>query len=101
METGSGTLSPLPDVLARGLIPVATLGFLSFFCSTSLFVYLTYRLLSWRQKYGLRTPINQFLFLIYNLVFAGKKNLNDSGPTSNKNLQISNKRRDSSSTLEL
>ena len=67
----SKSLSPLPPVLAHGLIPVATFGLLSFVCSTSLFLYLTFRLISWKRK-SAATPVNQALFLIYNLLFAGK-----------------------------
>jgi hypothetical protein len=66
----SQTLSPLPPVLSQGLIAVSTFGFLSFFFSTSLFLFLTYRLISWRRKSGSQAPTNQFLVLIYNLVLA-------------------------------
>jgi hypothetical protein len=74
LHVESGTLSPLPGFLHRGLVAVATLGLLSFVCSSFLFLYLTYRLVSWRQKPGVKAPpINQFLFLVYNLLLAGKK----------------------------
>src|SRR5271155_319496 len=66
----SQTLSPLPPVLSQGLIAVSTFGFLSFFFSTSLCVFLTYRLFLWRRKSGSQAPTNQFLVLIYNLVLA-------------------------------
>lgn len=70
LDKDSQTLSPLPDVLSHGLVAVSTFGLLSFFCSTSLFFYLTWRIISWRRKSGVRQPINQFLFLIYNLLLA-------------------------------
>lgn len=70
LSPDSATLSPLPDVLSHGLVAVSTFGLLSFFCSTSLFLYLTWRIISWRKKSGTREPINQFLFLIYNLLLA-------------------------------
>ncbi|RDW84861.1 hypothetical protein BP6252_02451 [Coleophoma cylindrospora] len=66
----SQRLSPLPPVLSHGLVAVSTLGLLSFCCSASLFLYLTYRLIVWRTKAGPQAPTNQFLFLIYNLLFA-------------------------------
>lgn len=66
----SKTLSPLPDVLSHGLVAVSSFGLLSFFCSTSLFAYLTWRLVSWRSKSGSKGPLNQFLLLIYNLLLA-------------------------------
>ncbi|PQE32053.1 integral membrane protein [Rutstroemia sp. NJR-2017a WRK4] len=68
LDVASSSLVPLPDVLSHGLVAVATFGLLSFFCSTSLFLYLTYRLVTWK-KAG-TSPMNQFLFLIYNLLFA-------------------------------
>ena len=70
LDEASSTLSPLPDVLSHGLVAVSTFGLLSFFCSTSLFIFLTYRLISWRRKSGVKEPINQFLVLIYNLLLA-------------------------------
>jgi hypothetical protein len=70
LDNNSKTLSPLPDVLSHGLVAVSTFGLLSFFCSASLFFYLTWRIISWHRKSGLKTPINQFLFLIYNLLLA-------------------------------
>ena len=115
-EDASGTISPLPPVLKHGLGAVAFFGFLSFFMTISLFVYLTYKLVVWQtqplqakrstspepespttsdvngflvpeshlcpQKDKMwdeppseeaprkRDPPNQFLVLIYNLLFA-------------------------------
>lgn len=66
----SQTLSPLPLELSQGLVAVSLFGFLSFFFSTSLFLFLTYRLISWRRQSGSQAPTNQFLVLIYNLVLA-------------------------------
>lgn len=70
LSEDSQTLSPLPPVLSQGLVAVSTFGFMSFFFSTSLFLFLTYRLISWRRKSGSQAPTNQFLVLIYNLVLA-------------------------------
>ncbi|OBT40879.1 hypothetical protein VE00_08804 [Pseudogymnoascus sp. WSF 3629] len=70
LDAASRSLSPLPAVLFHGLIPVSTFGLLSFISSTSLFLWLTFRLISWRCKSAVKGPINQFLFLIYNLLFA-------------------------------
>jgi uncharacterized protein YggT (Ycf19 family) len=70
LDNASLTLSPLPSVLSHGLVAVSTFGLLSFFCSLSLFSYLSYRLISWRLKSKENYPINQFLFLIYNLLLA-------------------------------
>ena len=73
LDAASRSLSPLPAVLFHGLIPVSTFGLFSFISSTSLFLWLTFRLISWRRKSAIKGPINQFLFLIYNLLFAGKR----------------------------
>lgn len=70
LDDKSNTLSPLTDVLSHGLVAVSTFGLLSFFCSTSLFFYLTWRLISWHRNSAIKAPTNQFLFLIYNLLFA-------------------------------
>jgi hypothetical protein len=70
LDEESGTLSPLPEVLSHGLVAVSFFGFLSFFCSTLLLVYLTWRMISWKQKSGSGVQMNQFLFLVYNLLFA-------------------------------
>jgi hypothetical protein len=70
LDQSSDTLSPLPEVLSHGLVAVSTFGLLSFFCSTSLFFYITYKIISWRRNSRDNAPINQFLFLIYNLLLA-------------------------------
>ncbi|KAK4543399.1 hypothetical protein LTR36_005542 [Oleoguttula mirabilis] len=63
-----GTLSPLPPILQRGLIAVSFFGFLSFLTSVALFLRLAYRLVTWKRKTQAR--VNQFIILIFNLVFA-------------------------------
>lgn len=70
LDSASSTLTPLPDVLRKGLVAVSTFGLLSFFCSSSLFIYLTYRLVSWQLKSGTNEPPNQFLILIHSLLLA-------------------------------
>ncbi|KAF2400316.1 hypothetical protein EJ06DRAFT_426026 [Trichodelitschia bisporula] len=66
-ERFAGSLTPLPESLARGLIPVAVLGFLSFLSTLTLLVLLTYRIITWQRK---SRHINQFVILIYNLLCA-------------------------------
>jgi hypothetical protein len=61
------TLSPLPTILRHGLIGVATLGFISFFASVTLFFLLAWRLMVWGKA---KQPLNQFAILIFNLVIA-------------------------------
>lgn len=67
---GIDTLSPLPPILHRGLTAVSFFGYLSFVCSTTLFVFLTYKLISWRIRGQARKGYNQFVILIYNLLMA-------------------------------
>lgn len=43
----SATLQPLPTSHHRGLIAVATFGFLSFLATSTLFCYLTWKLIKW------------------------------------------------------
>jgi hypothetical protein len=64
------TLDPLPDVVRNGLIAVSFFGLLSLIASTSLFLFLTYRLTTWYWKGQLADGANQFLLLIYNLLLA-------------------------------
>jgi len=64
--SSSTTLSPLPDVLTRGLAAVSTLGFLSFSLSFMLLCRLAYRFVRGTTK----TRTNQFLILIFNLLLA-------------------------------
>ncbi|OHW99204.1 integral membrane protein [Colletotrichum incanum] len=48
------SIRPLPPVLRNGLAAVATMGFLSFFTSLGLLMFLTYKLISWHN--GPPTP---------------------------------------------
>lgn len=64
------TLDPLPPSLRQGLSAVAFFGLLSLTSSTILFLFLTYRLLSWYRKGQIKNGANQFFVLIYNLLLA-------------------------------
>lgn len=66
----SDTLDPLPSILFRGLIAVSFFGLLSLVTTSSLFLYLTYRLYTWYMQCQLRHGANQFFILVYNLVLA-------------------------------
>lgn len=70
LSPDASTLSPLPPILSKGLIAVSICGLLSFLTSTPLFLYLGFRMLKWRIKNGFAQPMNQFLVLIMNLLFA-------------------------------
>lgn len=69
-EALTTSLSPLPDVLRRGLVAVSFFGILSLVSSSCLFIFLTYKLTRWYWKGQLRNGANQFLILIYNLLLA-------------------------------
>ncbi|KAF2096893.1 hypothetical protein NA57DRAFT_21095, partial [Rhizodiscina lignyota] len=60
----------LPGVLRHGLPAVSFFGFLSFFLSLSLLIYLLWKLRLWRQQADTPHPFNQFIILILNLLFA-------------------------------
>jgi hypothetical protein len=64
------TLSPLNPELRRGLTAVTVFGFLSFITSVLLFLVLAYKLLYWHIGKAHNRRINQFIVLIFNLVFA-------------------------------
>jgi hypothetical protein len=49
---------------------VAFFGFLSFTTSLTLFLHLAWRLLTWTRKSSNSVRINQFIILLFNLVFA-------------------------------
>jgi hypothetical protein len=66
----TSTLDPLPPVLRHGLKAVSILGFLSFLSSSTLFFYLTHKLIKWRVRGQADKGYNQFLLLIYNLFIA-------------------------------
>lgn len=73
LNVDAATLSPLPPYLHRGLIAISSFAFLSFVCSTALFVYLTCRFINWALDRRNRRSVyqtNQFLVLIYNLLLA-------------------------------
>ncbi|KAG9247626.1 G protein-coupled glucose receptor regulating Gpa2-domain-containing protein [Calycina marina] len=70
LDDSSKTLERLPSVLSHGLVAVSFFGLLSFLCSASLFIFLTWKMIAWRLSRRSKVPINQFLFLIYNLLFA-------------------------------
>ncbi|KAI1134043.1 G protein-coupled glucose receptor regulating Gpa2-domain-containing protein [Hypoxylon sp. FL0543] len=52
LDSSSDTLSPLPNGHRNGLIAVAVCGMVSFISTSTLFLYLTYKLVTWH----LRTP---------------------------------------------
>ncbi|KAK4610039.1 hypothetical protein CLAFUW4_13685 [Fulvia fulva] len=64
----SGTVTPLPEVLRRGLVALTFFGLLSLTLATALFVHLVYRLVTWRP--GTLARINQYVALLLNLVLA-------------------------------
>ena len=79
------TLDGLPSVLHRGLIAVAFCGILSLVTSTTLFVYLTYRLSTWYFRGQLSQGPNQLLLLIYNLLLADSKESHSSSRAQLRN----------------
>ena len=65
-----GTLDALPPVLRRGLVAVSFFGILSLVTTCTLFIFLTIRLSRWYWQGRLVHGPNQFLILIYMLLFA-------------------------------
>ncbi|KAI1336616.1 G protein-coupled glucose receptor regulating Gpa2-domain-containing protein [Xylariaceae sp. FL0016] len=57
LDEDSDTIAPLTPGLHIGLIAVASFAFLSFFSALSLFVYLSYKLISWHIGVSQRRPL--------------------------------------------
>ena len=84
------TLDGLPTVLYRGLIALSFFGVLSLVTSTTLFVYLTYRLSAWYFRGQLSQGPNQLLLLIYNLLLADGKGISSSSRAKLSNAPLLN-----------
>lgn len=70
MPNSSSSLDPLPPVFQRGLIFVLSSGYLSFFASLGLLIYLSFKFFRWYSQGGLQNGGNQFILLLYNLALA-------------------------------
>ncbi|EME44793.1 hypothetical protein DOTSEDRAFT_111938, partial [Dothistroma septosporum NZE10] len=68
LSNTSGTVTPLPEVLRRGLVALTFFGLLSLTLASALFVHLVYRLITWKRTNHGR--INQYVALLLNLVLA-------------------------------
>ncbi|KAF2741406.1 hypothetical protein EJ04DRAFT_3420 [Polyplosphaeria fusca] len=64
------SLDPISSTFRSGLIPVALCAMLSLISVTSLLVFITHRLVSWRKHYKEYVGYNQYVILIYNLLLA-------------------------------
>ncbi len=64
------TLQPLTPILQIGLLPVAIFAMTSLISVTILLVFITRRLLSWRQNHREHIGYNQYVILIFNLLLA-------------------------------
>ena len=63
----TGTLTPSFE---HGLVPIALCAMLSLLSVTALLVFITHRLVSWRNHYKEYVGYNQYIILIYNLPLA-------------------------------
>jgi hypothetical protein len=64
------SLDPMTPVLKLGLIPITLCAMLSLISVTSLLLFITNRLISWRKHYKEYVGYNQYVILIYNLLLA-------------------------------
>lgn len=66
----SGSLDPLPDSARHGMIAMGIIGVFSSASTFGLFVFITWRMISWRKYYDQPLASNQIFMLIYNLLLA-------------------------------
>lgn len=64
------SLDPLPPIYRTGLIPVTLFAMMSLLSVTTLLIFITHRLISWRKHYREYVGYNQYVILIYNLLLA-------------------------------
>ncbi|KAH6620287.1 G protein-coupled glucose receptor regulating Gpa2-domain-containing protein [Boeremia exigua] len=64
------SLDPLTPLYRTGLIPVTLFATMSLLSVTTLLVFITHRLVSWRKHYREYVGYNQYVILIYNLLLA-------------------------------
>ena len=66
----SSSLDPLPNDIRHGMIAMGIVGLFSSVSTLSLFIFITWRMISWRKYYDHPIASNQIFVLIYNLLLA-------------------------------
>ena len=66
----SSSLDPLPTDIRYGMIAMGIIGLFSSVSTFSLFIFITWRMISWRTYYDQPIAGNQIFVLIYNLLLA-------------------------------
>lgn len=66
----NSSLIPLPKSIHDGMIAMGLFGLISFLCTVSLIVFITYRMITWKHYYDHPIHKNQVFVLIYNLLIA-------------------------------
>ena len=66
----SSSLDPLPQDIRHGMIAMGIIGLFSSVSTFSLFIFITWRMISWRKYYDHPIASNQIFVLIYNLLIA-------------------------------
>jgi hypothetical protein len=66
----NSSLDPLPRDVHHGMIAMGTIGLVSTISTLGLLIFITYRMIRWRQYYEHPIATNQIFILIYNLLLA-------------------------------
>lgn len=66
----SSSLDPLPTDIRHGMIAMGIIGLFSSVSTFTLFIFITWRMISWRKYYDHPIASNQIFVLIYNLLLA-------------------------------
>lgn len=70
LQYAASSIDPLPADVRNGMIAMGSVGLLSTISTLSLIVFITYRMIYWRQYYEHSIATNQIFILIYNLLLA-------------------------------
>lgn len=70
MAYAESSLLTLPDEIRNGMIAMGIIGLFSTISTLSLIVFITYRMVFWRNYYHQPIHTNQVFMLIYNLLLA-------------------------------
>jgi len=68
--TGTAHTPSLPPHFHQALPALGTVALISVLSTAALFIFITYRMITWRQHYRAFIGRNQYIVLIYNLAFA-------------------------------
>jgi len=70
-SAATSSINPnFPPLFYRGLPAIGTFALVSILSTVGLFAFISYRMITWRQRYRTFVGLNQYVVLIYNLALA-------------------------------